>query len=103
LRIGGNESAKYRLGVLNDLNDRCMQDVLITCVEWTNRLRRCHNRHLSADKNPAMHHPPDPFLNEVCDNQGHQTFHERSEENLQEGKRYRDTPIRIRLINLTKT
>lgn len=31
--IGGNESAKYWLGVLNDLKSRGMQDVLITCVD----------------------------------------------------------------------
>lgn len=31
--IGGNESAKYWLGVLNDLKNRGMQDVLITCVD----------------------------------------------------------------------
>lgn len=31
--IGGNESAKYWLSVLNDLKTRGMQDVLITCVD----------------------------------------------------------------------
>lgn len=31
--VGGNESAKYWLGVLNDLKSRGMQDVLITCVD----------------------------------------------------------------------
>jgi len=31
--IGGNESAKYWLGVLNDLKNRGMQDVLIACVD----------------------------------------------------------------------
>lgn len=31
--IGGNESAKYWLGVLNDIKSRGMQDVLITCVD----------------------------------------------------------------------
>lgn len=31
--IGGNESAKYWLGVLNDLKMRGMQDILITCVD----------------------------------------------------------------------
>lgn len=32
--IGGNESAKYWLGVLNDLKSRGMQDVLVACVDW---------------------------------------------------------------------
>lgn len=31
--IGGNESAKYWLSVLNDLKNRGMQDVLIACVD----------------------------------------------------------------------
>lgn len=31
--VGGNESAKYWLGVLNDLKARGMEDVLITCVD----------------------------------------------------------------------
>ncbi len=31
--IGGNESAKYWVGVLNDLKSRGMQDVLIVCVD----------------------------------------------------------------------
>lgn len=34
--IGGNESAKYWLGVLNDLKSRGMQDVLIACVDGLN-------------------------------------------------------------------
>lgn len=33
LYVGGNESAKYWLGILNDLKNRGMQDVLITCVD----------------------------------------------------------------------
>jgi len=31
--IGGNESAKYWVGVLNDLKSRGMQDVLVACVD----------------------------------------------------------------------
>lgn len=31
--IGGNESAKYWVGVLNDFKSRGMQDVLIVCVD----------------------------------------------------------------------
>lgn len=31
--IGGNESAKYWVGVLNDLKSRGMQDILIVCVD----------------------------------------------------------------------
>lgn len=34
--IGGNESAKYWLGVLNDLKSRGMQDVLVACVDGLN-------------------------------------------------------------------
>lgn len=34
--IGGNESAKYWLGALNDLKSRGMQDVLIACVDGLN-------------------------------------------------------------------
>lgn len=30
--IGGNESTKYRLGVLNDLRARGEQDMLVCCV-----------------------------------------------------------------------
>ena len=31
--IGGNESAKYWLGVLNDLKARGVQDILVCCVD----------------------------------------------------------------------
>lgn len=31
--IGGNESAKYWLGVLNDMKSRGVEDILITCVD----------------------------------------------------------------------
>ena len=31
--IGGNESAKYWLGVLNDLKARGVKDILVCCVD----------------------------------------------------------------------
>ena len=34
--IGTNESSKFWSGVLNDLKQRGIQDVLIFCVDWLN-------------------------------------------------------------------
>lgn len=57
--IGENEYSKFWLSVLNDLRNRGVQDILITCVDNLTGLLLGYFRLLSTYGNPEVHHPPD--------------------------------------------
>ncbi len=68
--IGENESSKFWLNVLNDLKNRGVQDILITCVDnltgFTQAISACYPQ----PRNPEMHHSSDSQLHMVCLLQG---------------------------------
>lgn len=54
ITVGANESSKFWLGMLNDLKNRGVQDVLFFCVDG---LPGCHPDCVPAGADPAVHHP----------------------------------------------
>ena len=54
ITIGENESAKYWLGVLNDLKNRGVQDILVLCADGLTGII-VHSSCISANGIPALH------------------------------------------------
>ena len=81
--IGENESAKFWLSVLNDLKNRGVQDILITCVDNLTGFYPSHLGLLPEDRNPEMHHPPNPQFDALCLLQRYQESNGGSKAHLQ--------------------
>jgi len=64
--VGASESAKYWMGVLNELKSRSVQNVLLFSVDVLTAQRRNHGC-LSQGKDTEMHHPPDPQQHPFCE------------------------------------
>jgi transposase-like protein len=58
--IGENESAKFWLSVLNELKNRGVQDILITCVDNLTGFSQAISACYPQTEIQKMHHPPDP-------------------------------------------
>lgn len=79
--IGGNERAKYWLGVLNEIKNRGTEDIFIVSVdELTGFTDAIHAVSLCRDT--ALHCPSDSLFHEVRLLQGYQAFHGGSEASL---------------------
>ena len=63
---GENESAKFWLSIMNGLKNRGVEDILIACVDGLAGFPPGHRGCIPADGDPAVHHPPDPELHEIC-------------------------------------
>ena len=63
---GENESAKFWLSIMNGLKNRGVEDILIACVDGLSGFPPGHRGCIPADGDPAVHHPPDPELHEIC-------------------------------------
>ena len=74
--IGGNESAKYWLGVLNEIKNRGVEDILIISVDGLTGFADAIN----ADGDSKMHRPSDSLYHEVCILQRQKSLCCRSEE-----------------------
>ena len=72
--IGGNESAKYWLGVPNNLKARGVQRTYSYAVLTGSRLMRCHFHSLFPDRYPEVHNTPDTLFNMLCHLKGHEGF-----------------------------
>lgn len=66
LHIGGNESAKYWLPVINDLKSRGMQDVLIFCTYNLTGLNESTNTCYPNANHQNMHSSSNKELYETC-------------------------------------
>ena len=75
--IGGNESAKYWLGVLNDLKNRGMQDVLITCVDGLTGFVDAITT-VFPHRRSEMYYSSNPLFYKVCDNKRYESIYEGS-------------------------
>ena len=81
--IGGNESAKYWLGVLNDLKARGVQDILVCCVDGLSGFCDAIRSRLPSDGRPEVPNTPDTFIHALRRLQGHEELCLGSGENLQ--------------------
>ena len=70
--VGENESAKFWLSIMNGLKNRGVEDILIACVDGLSGFPQAIGGCVPENRNPAVHHPPDPELYKVCFLQRHQ-------------------------------
>ena len=56
--VGDNESSKYWLSVLNELENRGVKDILILWCGWAQRNQGGHSRSISEDRIPGLYRPP---------------------------------------------
>ena len=57
--IGENESSRFWLGILNDLKQRGVQDVLLFCVDWLTGFKEAS---ISQSRNTALYYSSNPQL-----------------------------------------
>ena len=62
LWIADNEGAKFWLGVMNELRNRGVQDILIAVVDGLKGLPGGDHSGFSGDHGPNLHRPPGPPL-----------------------------------------
>lgn len=66
ITIGENESAKYWLGVLNELKNRGVRDILILCADGFIRDKGINSSSLSKYGVSALHCPSSAQYIEIC-------------------------------------
>ena len=64
--VGENESVKCWLFIMNSLKNRGVEDILIACVDGLSGFPPGHRGSIPADGDPAVYHPSDPELYEIC-------------------------------------
>lgn len=74
-----NESAKFWLRVLTELQNRRVKDILNTCVDGLKGFPACYQRGLLTGADPALHCPHATQLHEVCAVEGVQGRGRRSQ------------------------
>ena len=84
--ISKSEGANFWLGVLTDLQNRGVQDILIACVDGLKGLSRCDSKCLSSDYSPALHRTPDTQLCQVCFQQEPERVHAGPETRISGGQ-----------------
>ena len=67
LWVGASESAKYWMGVLNELKSRGVQNVSLFCVDGLTGFKEAITAVLSQGEDTEMHHPPDPQQHPICE------------------------------------
>mgnify|MGYP002232376886 CR=1 FL=1 len=60
--IGGNESAKYWLGVLNEIKNRGVEDIMIVSVDGLTGFGDAIHAVVSKSRDTALHRSSDPLL-----------------------------------------
>ncbi len=63
--IGGNESAKYWLSVLNEIKNRGVEDIMIVSVDGLTGFGDAIQAVFSAGRNSKMHSPSNPILYKI--------------------------------------
>ena len=77
--ISKSEGANFWLGVLTDLQNRGVQDILIACVDGLKGISRCDCKCLSSNYGSTLHCTPDTQLGQVCGQQEAERVHAGSE------------------------
>lgn len=76
--VGGNESAKYWLGVLNEIKNRGVEDIMIVSVDGLTGF----GDSIPADRDTEVHRPPDPLFHKVYFLQRPEALYGRLEEDV---------------------
>lgn len=84
--ISKSEEANFWLGVLTDLRNRGVQDILIACVDGLKGFPRCDSKCLSSNYGSALHRTPDTQLCQVCCQQEPERVHAGSEARISGGQ-----------------
>lgn len=66
LYLSESEGANFWLGVLTDLKNRGVEDILIASVDGLRGFPRCNQHNLSKNRGSAVHRPSDQKLYKVC-------------------------------------
>lgn len=66
IHISENESAKYWLGVLNELKNRGVKDILVICADGLSGMKEAVSAAYPADRITALHCSPGEKYTEIC-------------------------------------
>ena len=76
--VGGNERAKYWPGVLNEIKNRGVEDIMIVSVDGLTGF----GDSIPADRDTEVHRPPDPLFHKVYFLQRPEALYGRLEEDV---------------------
>lgn len=66
IHIGENESAKYWLGVLNELKNCGLKDILVICADGLTGMKEASISNISADRTAVLHRSSGTQCTEIC-------------------------------------